>query len=83
VVDQFWGGGEEEAHQGGLSAVEGINGGEKTPVSWSRGHRLGHNGWGGNTRWCDTWGGFEVVGEGLEWAVCGGLATASKAAQGR
>jgi hypothetical protein len=41
VVDQFWGGGEEEAHQGGLSAVEGISGGEKTLASRSRGHRLG------------------------------------------
>jgi hypothetical protein len=40
VVDQFWGGREEEAHRGGLSAVEGISGGEKTPASWSRGHRL-------------------------------------------
>jgi hypothetical protein len=50
VVDQFWGGGEEEVHRGGLSAVEGIGGGEKTSTIQSRGHRLGQSGWGGNTR---------------------------------
>jgi hypothetical protein len=50
VVDHFWGNGEEEAHRRGLSAVEGIDGEEKTPASRSRGHWLGQSIWGGNTR---------------------------------
>jgi hypothetical protein len=83
VVDQFWGGGEEEAHRGGLSIVEGISGGEKTPTSRSRGHRMGRRGWEGNTQRRDTWVGVEAVGEGPERPVRGGLAMVSKAAQGR
>jgi hypothetical protein len=52
VVDQFLAGGEEEAQWGGLSTVEGIGGGEKTPASRSRGHLLGQRGWEGNTQRC-------------------------------
>jgi hypothetical protein len=71
VVDQFWGSG-EEAHRGGLSAVEGIGVGEKTPASWSRGHRLGQSGWGGITRWRGARGVVDSAEERLEWAVRSG-----------
>jgi hypothetical protein len=68
-VDQVWGGGEEEAHRGGLSIVEGIGGGEKMSASRSRGHQLGQSGWGGNTRRRDAWGVVDSAEERLEWAV--------------
>jgi hypothetical protein len=77
-VDQFWGGGEEEAHRGGLSAVEGIGGGENMPASQSRGHRLGWRGWGGNTRWRGARGVVDSAEERPERAVCGGAHRAGR-----
>jgi hypothetical protein len=78
VVDQFWGGGEEEAHSGGLSIVEGISGGEKTPASRSRSHQLGQSGWGGNTQWCGARGVVDSVEERLERVVRGGTCRAGR-----
>jgi hypothetical protein len=52
--------------------MEGINGGEKTAASQSRGHRRGPSGWGGCTRQRGTWGGVETIGGGLQQAVRGG-----------
>jgi hypothetical protein len=77
-VDQFWGGGEEESHREGLSAVEGISGGEKAQASWSRGHRLGQSSWGGNTRWRSARGVVDSVEERLERAVRGGACRAGR-----
>jgi hypothetical protein len=70
------GGGEEEAHREGLSAVEGIGGGEKAQASRSRGHRLGQSSWGGNTR--SARGVVDSVEERLERAVRGGARRAGR-----
>jgi hypothetical protein len=78
VVDQFWGGGVEEAHWGGLYAMEGIGGGENTPASQSRGHRLGRSGWGGNTWWRGIRGVVDSTEERLERAVSGGTHRAGR-----
>jgi hypothetical protein len=72
VIDQFWGGREEEDHRGGLSTVEGTDSGEKTPASRSRGHRLGQSDWGGNTRRRGARGVVDLAEERLEQAVRSG-----------
>jgi hypothetical protein len=49
----------------------------RSSASRGRVHRRGPNGWGGSTQRRDAWGGVEMVGEGLEWAVCSSSAMVS------
>jgi hypothetical protein len=77
-VDQFWVGREEEDHRGGLSTVEGTDGGGKTPARWSRGHRLGQSNWGGNTRRRGARGVVDSAEERLERAVRSGTRWAGR-----
>jgi hypothetical protein len=69
----IWGIGSGEAHRGGLTVVKQVGSGEEMVANQSRGHQWGPSGWGGCTWWCGAWGGIEMVGGGLEHAVCGGL----------
>jgi hypothetical protein len=69
---QIWGIGSGGAHRGGLAAVKQVGGGEEMAASRSRGHWRDPSGGGGSTRRCGAWGGVEMVGGGLEQAICGG-----------
>jgi hypothetical protein len=79
VVDLIGGRREGRGSPKGFSAVEGIDGGDRTLTSWSRGHQRGPSGWGGSTQRRNALGGVEKVREGLERAVHGGSVTMSTA----
>jgi hypothetical protein len=82
VVDQIGGRREGRGSPEGFSMAEGIGGGERSAASRSRGHRRGPSSWRGSTLWRGAWGGVEMVGGGLEWAIRGGSATVSTAVFG-
>jgi hypothetical protein len=82
VVDQFWGGGEEEAHRKNELSEVWTAGGERrwgrrpgVVVGSSRCGKVVHGGemLGVRSRWSER---------GRIWAIRGGLATVSKAVQG-